>query len=96
MTLHSDLNHLRHALGAIDAVACRKWGLRNHFNAVNGGKRQEAFERLVADGLATRGRVKDGSTCYHATEKGCVAIGLWPKAIKRALAAIPAKEEADD
>lgn len=79
----ADLNLLRHALG------CRgdkkNWGFRNYFAAALGGANAESFERLVTKGLAHQGQTTEAMQYYHATESGCVAVGLSAKQTKKAL-----------
>ena len=77
-----DLDNLRHMLGVGDHIAKRHWGYRNYFAA--SGSQCEEMDRLVAAGLAERGRQTDTMTYYHATMAGCDAIRMGKAAKRRA------------
>jgi hypothetical protein len=79
----SDVQKLRHMLGATDQYEPRDYGFRNYY-ATGGGAAMEAMERLVAAGLATKGGSSSAMTYYHATVKGCELIGFTKAQIKRA------------
>lgn len=78
-----DVKKLRHMLGATEQYKPRNYGFRNYY-ATSGGASQEAMERLVAAGLATKGASSTNMTYYHATVQGCELIGLNKAQIKRA------------
>lgn len=79
----ADLANLRHMVGAATNTPKKQWGYRNHY--ASGSKDNPSMERLVAVGYAIMGKPYQNGFYYHATEKGCKAIGLSKAAIKRAL-----------
>lgn len=84
--LVEDLDKLRHAVGAT-ARKRSDWGYRNYYNTVADNA---AWLRLVALGLAVKGRiVPGGSTNFHATRDGCRAIGMTSKEVARACRTAP-------
>jgi hypothetical protein len=78
-----DLDNLRHMVGASSNIPKRQWGYRNHFAA--GEKDIDSMNRLETAGYVTKGKSYRNSFYYHATLKGCKAIGLSKAATKRAL-----------
>lgn len=80
-----DLDKLRHMLGATAHYPKSQWGFRNHYCC--GVQDRAAMERLVAAGLAVRGRAELTTVYYHSTRNGCRAAGLSRAAIVRALGA---------
>jgi hypothetical protein len=68
---------LRHMLGAWpDDPGRLHWGRRNYF-MTGPGRVDDALRRLVADGMARVGScTADDIRIYHATEKGCLAVGM--------------------
>lgn len=77
-----DVKKLRHMLGATEQYKPRDYGFRNYY-ATSGGTAQEAMERLVVAGLATKGDSSTNMTYYHATVNGCELIGFTKAQIKR-------------
>jgi hypothetical protein len=79
---------LQHMLGAWpDDPGPAGWGRRNYF-MTGPGKVDDAFRELVAAGMAYVGsRIADNICIYHATEKGCRAIGLNAVQVSRAIEA---------
>jgi len=80
---NDDLDNLRHMLGATTDVKKRDWGYRNRF--APGGKDIESMQRLENAGLVIRGRPYHETHFYHATARGCEAVGLNPAQTERAL-----------
>lgn len=79
----TDMNNLRHMLGIGSHIKKRQWGYRNHF--APGGSDIQSMERLEEAGLVQKGRPYEETHYYHATEAGCVAAGLKPVQIKKAM-----------
>jgi len=79
----SDVKKLRHMLGASEGYKEAEKGFRNYY-ATSGGEAMAAMERLVAAGLALKGRSSTEMTYYHATRAGAEFIGLTARQIKRA------------
>jgi len=80
--LKTDMDNLRHMLGADERYRKSQWGFRNHFCA---GKSDIAsMERLVAAGYVVNCGDKFGNTYYRATTAGCKVLGFGNAAIKRA------------
>jgi hypothetical protein len=77
---------LQHMLGAWpDDPGRAGWGRRNYF-MTRPGKVDDAFQELVAIGMAYVGsRMAEDIRVYHATEKGCRAIGLNQAQVRRAI-----------
>lgn len=77
---------LRHALGAGKHVRKSKHGYRNRFCACAGSDEDNAFQQMVAAGLATKGSAISGGELvyYRATVEGGRAIGMSKAATKRA------------
>jgi hypothetical protein len=77
---------LRHTLGAGKHVRKSKHGYRNRFCASVGSEEHNAFQEMVAAGLAKKGSAINGGELvyYRATVEGCKAIGLSKAATKRA------------
>jgi hypothetical protein len=82
------LDLLRHMLGAWpDDPGRARWGRRNYF-MTGAGPVDDALRRLVAGGMARVGScAADDIRIYHATEKGCLAVGMNASQTRRALAA---------
>ena len=72
---------LRHMLGAQTHIKKRKWGFRNYFNAENGHDDEPILIQLLKMDLVVRGR----PGYWHCTVAGCVAAGLTPAQIRRAI-----------
>jgi len=83
MISDTDLSYLRHMLGIGEHIKKRHWGYRNHF--APGGVDIQYMERLEAAGLVRKGRVYEDTNYYHATEAGCVAAGLKPHQVRKAM-----------
>lgn len=79
---------LRHMLGAWPGDSGRVlWGRRNYF-MTGPGRVDDSLRRLLVDGLVRIGSCADGDIrVYHATSKGCLAIGLNAAQTRRALEA---------
>jgi len=77
---------LRHTLGAGKYIRKSKHGYRNRFCACAGSDEDNAFQQMVAAGLATKGSAINGGELvyYRATVEGCKAIGMSKAATKRA------------
>lgn len=80
-----DLLNLMHMTGADSRYPKKQWGFRNHFAASVGGEDHSSMIRLEAAGFVTPGKAGKDLAFYHATEAGCMAIGMSKAAIKRAL-----------
>ncbi len=78
-----DMDNLRHMLGIGSHIKKRQWGYRNHF--APGVSDVQSMERLESAGLVRKGQLYQDSHFYHATEAGCVAAGLKPVQIKKAM-----------
>lgn len=78
-----DLDNLRDMLGATTYVKKRDWGYRNRF--APWGKDIESMQRLEQAGLVIRGRPYHDTHFYHATARGCEAVGLNKAQTERAL-----------
>ncbi|MBU2769139.1 hypothetical protein HAP94_24005 [Acidithiobacillus ferrivorans] len=83
MISEADMNNLRHLLGIGSHIKKRQWGYRNHF--APGGADIQGMERLETAGLVCKGRPYADTYFYHATEAGCVAAGLKPYQIRKAM-----------
>lgn len=71
----TDLENLRHMVGVGKHTPRNRWGYRNYFAA--GQDDTASMERLVAYGLAVRGKPFDEyNHYYHATVAGGVVAGL--------------------
>jgi hypothetical protein len=83
-----DMGSLRHMLGAIPGrYPKHKWGWRNYFLSGKAGAGHESMQRLVNAGLVEQGHDAGAAGMYyHATIKGCEAVGMSKAAIKRAFA----------
>ena len=79
----TDMGNLRHMLGISSHIKKRQWGYRNHFAPA--GADIQSMERLEGAGLVQKGRPYEDTHYYHATEAGCVAAGLNPAQIKKAM-----------
>ncbi|MDA8153121.1 MAG: hypothetical protein M0003_10480 [Acidithiobacillus sp.] len=77
------MNNLRHMLGIGSHTKKRQWGYRNRF--APGGADIQSMERLETAGLVYKGRPYADTYFYHATEAGCVAAGLKPYQIRKAM-----------
>ena len=82
----TDMGNLRHMLGIGSHIKNRQWGYRNHF--APGGADIQSMERLESAGLVRKGRTYEETHYYHATEAGCVAAGLKPYQIRKAMESI--------
>ncbi|WP_232821356.1 hypothetical protein [Acidithiobacillus ferrivorans] len=78
-----DMENLRHMLGIGSHIKKRQWGYRNHF--APGGADIQSMERLEAVVLVRKGQPYQETHYYHATEAGCVAAGLKPHQVRRAM-----------
>ena len=84
-TLSSDdMDKLRHMLGARSDQKKRNWGYRNHF-APGSSLDVQSMERLELAGLVKEGAPYHDTFYYHATEKGCAALGFSLAQTKRAM-----------
>lgn len=81
----SDVQNLKHMLGAQKHISKRNWGYRNHFCACKSGEDFDSMQRLEAAGLVVRGREQERSVFFHCTEAGCKAAGLTAEQTNRAL-----------
>ena len=79
-----DMDNLRHMLGARSDQAKRNWGYRNHF-APGSSLDVQSMERLELAGLVKEGAPYHDTFYYHATEKGCAALGFSPAQTKHAM-----------
>lgn len=81
------IEKLRHMLGVDEHRSKRLWGYRNHYCATIGGRDYSELVAMEQVGLVEYGRTinLDEDQYFHATLKGCKAIGLKPAAIKRAM-----------
>lgn len=79
----SDLDKLRHMLGARSDVEARNWGYRNSYAA--GRASEPAMRRLESAGFVRQGAAFLESFYFHATEEGCKAVGMNKAQIKRAM-----------
>ncbi|PVX70857.1 hypothetical protein [Paraburkholderia unamae] len=79
---------LRHMLGAWPDDSERVlWGRRNYFMA-GPGRVDDCLRKLLVDGLVRVGSCAAGDIrVYHATPRGCLAIGLDATQTRRALEA---------
>ncbi len=77
---------LRHMLGAwLEDEERALWGRRNYF-MTGPGRVDDALRRLLVEGMVRVGSGVDGQVrVYHATSKGCSAIGLDANQTRRAL-----------
>jgi len=79
----SDLDTLRHSLGAESHYKRSQWGFRNRYCGTT-----EAVTRLVSAGLmkpiGTPNELSGGDQFYIVTEAGCDAVGLTAAQKKRA------------
>ena len=81
-----ELQKMQHMVGATKNIPKRQHGYRNYYasSVENSG----VMENLLKKGLVFRGKKHHIGQCdyyYHATEKGCKAIGLTKAATKQAL-----------
>lgn len=83
MISEADMDNLRHMLGIGSHIKKRQWGYRNHF--APGGPDIQSMERLAEAGLVRKGQPYQETHFYHATEAGCVAAGLKPHQIRKAM-----------
>ena len=80
-----DLDNIRHMTGAQARYKKIQWGFRNHFCAGKNGDDFESMQRLLCAGYVVEGIEQEHSIFFHATEKGCKAIGMKPAQIKNAM-----------
>jgi hypothetical protein len=78
-----DRSNLRHMLGVGADIKKSQWGYRNHF--APSGPDVLSMERLEDAGFVKKGATYHDSHYYHATESGCVAAGLKPNQIRKAM-----------
>jgi hypothetical protein len=81
---------LVHMLGAGPEIKRKERGYRNRFYAAYGSNDFETLKEMETAGLVIAGRIDEAShgrrfQWFSATKAGCVAAGLHPAAIKRAL-----------
>lgn len=76
---------LRHMLGA-EHGRYRKdqWGFRNHYAANPNSPACAELKEMKEIGLVSEGGSSENMIFFHATEKGCKAIGLTKTQIDRA------------
>lgn len=79
----ADMDKLRHMLGADSRYIKKQWGFRNHFCACIGSNDYIAMLRHELAGYVTKGRSENKMTFFHATPKGCKALGFTKKQIER-------------
>ncbi len=83
MISDADMENLRHMLGIGSHIKKRQWGYHNRF--APGGPDIQSMERLEEAGLVQKGQPYQETPFYHATEAGCVAAGLKPYQIRKAM-----------
>jgi hypothetical protein len=88
---------LQHMLGAWpDDQGRMLWGRRNYF-VTGPGQADDALQRLVAAGMVRVGSCAGNDVRhYHATEKGCLSIGLNALQARRAMDAATQYERQSD
>ena len=81
----SDLELVRHTVGAKPHIPKRQWGFRNHFCSGTSGKDYEGMLRLEKAGFMVRQERSEewGGIYFYATVEGCKAIGLKAYQIKK-------------
>ena len=72
-----DMDNLRHMLGVANNVPKKRWGYRNYY--ASSISDMPNMIRLEAAGLVRRGRPYEDAYYFHATESGCLAVGLSAK-----------------
>lgn len=82
-----DIDDLRHMLGM--NYKKRDWGFRNYYAAGIDSDAERSMDRLVCLGYVRKGRNNGTYTYYHVTEKGCIAVGLTPSKVAKALKGAP-------
>lgn len=78
-----DRGNLRHMLGIASNVPKKQWGYRNYY--ASSVSDMPSMTRLEAAGLVRRGRPYEDAYYFHATEAGCLAVGLSAKQCQNAL-----------
>jgi len=78
-----ELGHLQHMLGVGIHISKRNWGYRNYFCA--SPEQEKEFLNLMRNGFVQIGKRDNLYVYYHATELGCVVVGLNKKQTNRAL-----------
>lgn len=69
-----DMDNLRHMLGIARNVPKKQWGYRNYY--ASSVSDMPSMTRLETAGLVRRGRPYEDAYYFHATEAGCLAVGL--------------------
>lgn len=84
---HAERDLLEHTLG-MTGNKRSVWGYRNYYCSKAGGENHATLEGMVSQQLMTVGRGDQSSQYryYHATRKGCEAVGMHKAAIRRAFA----------
>jgi hypothetical protein len=89
-SIKTQMDILRHTLGADSMSDRRLWGFRNKYYASE--ENFPLLDYMVENGLMVKGSsstryyLDEGAKCfYHATELGCQCLGFTPEQIKRAL-----------
>lgn len=72
-----DMSNLRHMLGVARNVPKKQWGYRNYY--ASSVSDMPSMRRLEVAGLVRRGRPYEDAYYFHATEAGCLAVGLSAK-----------------
>lgn len=72
-----DMRNLRHMLGVARNVPKKQWGYRNYY--ASSVSDMPSMRRLEVAGLVRRGRPYEDAYYFHATEAGCLAVGLSAK-----------------
>lgn len=84
----SDIDTLKHMVGAESRYQKKHWGFRNHYCC--GGEPQEVdmFHRLELAGLVSQINSNVSYKMYYVTRKGCAVIGLTKKQTENAMKGI--------
>ena len=81
-----DINNLRHMLGAEPGRYKKaNWGFRNYYSTGGAGSTHERLLRMESLGLLVKRVASERTVFFHATEAGCLAVGLKKAQIRRAL-----------
>lgn len=81
--LESEIETLRHMLGAEGRYAKCDWGFRNYYCAEASDKKTLArLDAIVAKGYAVKGRPASHNQYYYATKQTAEFLGLKKKRIK--------------
>jgi hypothetical protein len=81
----TQLDDLRHMVGAQPHIRKRDWGFRNHYAASKGSLAELSMLELQRLGYVTEGRTGEELVFFHCTELGCKAAGLNERQTRRAL-----------